>query len=411
MRESFFPLTVLAGDSERESRIPRCGECGLDKKCRRPKLPPTGSGRAGILVVTDLLRTPEEVHGCHLSGSSGMAVTHALRRAGVDLRQDCWATSSLICSPGDRKLPAKAVAACRANLLNTVDLLKPEVIILLGGMAMQSLLPALTDEQVGEEVRWAGYRIPSTRLNAWVCPTFHPHSLKEYKSPVADQMFQDHIAAAVALKGTRPHAEEPDYAGMLRCVTDTDVAADVVKKTFRGNRIAFDFETTCLKPESPHARIVTCSISNGKVSVAFPWAGRVRNVVRNMLTAPTIRKIGSNIKFEDRWVRKHLGVEVKGWFWDTMLAAHALENNTKEKHITSIKFQAFVHLGVPSWDRVVGPYLKPKGGNDKLGNAKNRIEEVDLPSLLRYNAFDSLYEFLVAEQQIHRLRGINPTQD
>src|SRR5438132_4521444 len=33
-------------------------------------------------------------------------------------------------------------------------------------------------------------------------------------------------------------------------------------------------------------------------------------------------------KFEDRWVRAWLGVKVRGWAWDGMLTAHALDRKS-----------------------------------------------------------------------------------
>ena len=401
-----MPLTLLSSTGRGDTQLhAECGKCGLHKRCRRPRLPVSGSGEKKLMVVTNYPGLDEEVNGVHLSGKHGRLVTELLRKYGVDLRRDCWTTSAFICRPIN-PLPPGVIGHCRPNLVNAVKELKPIAILLLGGVACQGLIPHLTDEQVGSEVRWAGYKIPSIKLNAWVCPTFHPSSLDDEKTKVMAGMLERHLEAFCAIKQP-PHECVPDYQGRVQlCYGEEEAKLLLHDMCARTSGIAFDFETTTLKPDGPKARIVTCSVSDGRTSIAFPWRGPIVKLMKEILSNPKIKKIGGNIKFEDRWARRKLGVEVKGWFWDTMLGAHLLENNTKEKHITSIKFQALVHLGVESWDSVVGPYLKSQGGNEKLGNAPNRIHQVDMESLLRYNALDSLYEYLVAKIQFKRLKEL-----
>jgi hypothetical protein len=78
-----------------------------------------------------------------------------------------------------------------------------------------------------------------------------------------------------------------------------------------------------------------------------------------------------------------------------MQAAHVLDN----RHgITSVKFQAFVRLGVSLWDKDVSPFLEVDGGNQP-----NRIREVDLRQLLVYNGMDALLEYKLAEIMMKEL--------
>ena len=87
---------------------------------------------------------------------------------------------------------------------------------------------------------------------------------------------------------------------------------------------------------------------------------------------------------------------VRNWKWDTMLGAHTLDNRPG---ITSIKFQAFVMLGVDSWDWPIKPFLKMK---NKGGNVPNRLKDAPLTTMLKYNGLDSLYEWHVAVKQMER---------
>ena len=106
-------------------------------------------------------------------------------------------------------------------------------------------------------------------------------------------------------------------------------------------------------------------------------------------------KIGANDKFEERWCLKHLGISVKNWVWDTVLAAHCLDNRPG---ITSVKFQAFVRLGVEDYDSSVKPFLEGAGGN-----GRNRIREVDVGKFLLYCGLDSLLEYKVAKIQAREM--------
>ena len=118
-----------------------------------------------------------------------------------------------------------------------------------------------------------------------------------------------------------------------------------------------------------------------------------------MKGATKLKKIASNLKFEERWTRAKLGHGVVGWHWDTMLAAHLIDNRP---HITSIKFQAFVLLGVADYSSHVEEFLKPIGDSDY-----NRVEEMNEEDLLLYNGLDSLLEFKVMKKQKEIVRGKN----
>ncbi|NIS13859.1 MAG: hypothetical protein GWN12_18870 [Thermoplasmata archaeon] len=79
-----------------------------------------------------------------------------------------------------------------------------------------------------------------------------------------------------------------------------------------------------------------------------------------------------------------------------MQAAHILDNR---RGITSIKFQAFVLLGIGEYNARVEQYLE-----SETANSLNRIAEIDTRDLLLYNGLDSLLEYKVAEIQKERMR-------
>jgi hypothetical protein len=75
-----------------------------------------------------------------------------------------------------------------------------------------------------------------------------------------------------------------------------------------------------------------------------------------------------------------------------MLATHLFDNR---KGITSLKFQAFVQAGMPPYDAGIKDYFETEGSNDH-----NRIREIDMRSLLLYNGYDALFEFMIGKKQM-----------
>jgi uracil-DNA glycosylase len=416
MRKGFFSsLPVL----QTTSSIPKCGLCQLYKTCKSPKMPVSGKGKKKILIIAQSPGKDEDLLGKQLIGNSGRDLERILRKYGINMREDCWLENSLRCRPpNDEITNRKMIEWCRPNVSNTVKELKPEIVILLGASAIESYLGMYWfHDKDWSPSRWGGYQIPLIETNTWVCPTYHPAALLHSKDKVMELIFNRHLEAASKLKG-RPYGKSgsalPNYESHIEIIHKWDTMKMSIPWMKIGDTIAFDFETNMLKPYVPEAKIYTCSICLGEnlKTIAFPMVGRFIGYVQEILRDKSIKKVGTNQSFEHQWALAKLGVEVKGWSIDTMLTAHGLENateanRTKKKpgeaegaagrKITSIKFQAFVKLGVPAWDQEVKQYLTTD--KKSSGYTMNRIKDCPPEALLRYNAFDSLYEFLVSQKQ------------
>jgi DNA polymerase len=399
-----------------DSALPQCGACGFARACKSPKLPPAGKGRKKILVVSAFPGEEEDARGKLNVGDSSQVLRQAMGRAGLDLDRDCWLTNAVICRPTNPKSVEAAVDYCRPNLVKTVTELNPQVVVTLGTEAVSSVMGWLWRKGEGGVMRWRGFQIPNRKLNTWVVPTFHPAFLMRERDDVFDKMFLADLRAAGGLKG-RPYGKHPppaDLGDQVWNIKNPKEAAGAVKKLHAAARrdgfaVAFDFETNCKKPEGPKARIVSCSFSDGDQNTfAFPWQGSyLGHTVAALLADPKVRKIGANIKFEDRWCRRHVG-PVRGWWWDVNLAAHAIDNASKVRNITSVDFQAVARLGVSDWDSHVHHYLTTARSSG--GAAVNNIHSLDLTKLLRYNGLDSLYEHLICQHQRKQI-GLDPLED
>lgn len=387
--------------------VAACNKCGLHRGCRTPFMKPSGRGRAGILVVSEAPGEMEDLHGTQLPARRADQLGAALAEFDIDLRDDCWLTNALICRPKGNVVPTeKVVDYCRPNLVNTVEELQPQKIILLGGTAVRSLIPWLWKEDGSPKITtWAGWKIPVQKLNAWVCPTFHPayvfRASESNREPVVGTVYRRQLKAATGLAG-RPWREVPNYRKLVSRIADPWAAAEAVKRMRRpGVPVAFDYETDCLKPDAG-GRIVCCGVSDGTATVAFPWAEPAVGAVKALLADRAVPKLGWNAAFEERWTRRVLGVPVAGWAADGMINSHIADNRPG---VNSLKFQAFVRLGVPEYDGHVKSFLRADGG----GYTKNRINQVPLDDLLLYCGTDALLEWqvnrILLEELGHDLAG------
>jgi uracil-DNA glycosylase family 4 len=400
---SFFSSAKV--DRSAPSRgLPQCGSCGLSKKCESPKLPVVGDGGKGVLFVMDAPGDREDRRGEGFVDKNSTFLRRVLTNLGFDLEDDGWATYGVIC-PTNTKVTSAEAKYCRPNIVKTIRELRPKVIVPMGPVAVASVIGSVWKEETGQMERWVEWKIPCHEYNAWICPTWGPGYLLNKDDPVLDKEFKRNIRAAIELDERPWPSGPPDWAQTVRRVLDTAEAAewllDVANRKI--GAVAWDYETNSLKPDADEAEIASCAVTYGtnrpEETIAFPWHGEVISAMSKLLRSP-IPKIGANLKFEDRWTRAKLGHRVRNWVWDTVLAAHALDNR---QGITSVKFQAFVRLGVPIWNEKIEPYLKSQG-DSKL----NRIRQLDVMDLLLYNGLDAVYEFEVATSQIEEMNEYSP---
>lgn len=367
--------------------IPKCGSCGLFKSCQSPKMPVYGSGGLKVMIVGEAPGATEDEQGVPFVGKAGQHLRSVLGSLGVRMERDTFVTNSLICRPPNNATPDdKQIAWCRPNLLKAIRDYEPRVVVTLGRSALASVLGDVWKGDLGPLERWVGWKIPH---RFWICPTYHPSYLLRMNNQMLDRLFSEHLEAAFAIEDSAP--EQPNWEERIELIYDDTEAARAIEEMDRaGGFVAVDYETNCIKPEWSKGRIHSCALSNGKRTIAYPWTVRLREATDRFLCSDRTQKISSNMKMEERWTLKEFGHGVRNWGWDTMLAAHCLDNRPG---ICSLKFQAFVKLGVPTYNERIEPYLVNTRG------PYNRIEEIELRDLLLYNGMDALLEHRLAMVQ------------
>lgn len=412
-RRGFMPESeVIKAPPEPTERL--CDSCKLYKKCTTPKMPHYGKGKKKILVVLDHPTSIEDEDGHWLAGpTDDKPLKVALSRADIDPLKDCWFAGALACYPKKTNVSAEHVNACRPGMKDLIAELQPEIIIPMGTRAIQSIIPLFWSMELKMPSRWEDWLIPSIDLNAWICPTLSPHHVHTARkrskkgTETLRQMlltyYTQSIKRIAEKVGDTPWPETSKTADIERKEVDIILSEDeavgrINRVRKRGWTLAFDYETTCLNPKIEGAEIVSCSIAAamGKKKIdtfAYPWLPKTAKATKRLLLAPN-KKVASNAKFEEKWTQEMLGIRVRGWEWDTMTAAHVIDNR---KDITSIKFQSMVILGRSDYNKHIEPYLRSNRPNEL-----NQIKDLPLRELLLYNGIDSLRELLVARVQ-HKL--------
>ena len=384
--DGFFNKSDIKDPTPRRTRLSGCASCKLNKRCSNPKEKPRGKGKKKILIIDDI------------PGRTHRILENTLEDLGLSQERDCWTVGSVTCRTPDGRTPTRQeIDGCRPNLNRALEDLDPHVVISLGSSGVESFLgDRWTSGGISGVSRWRGWTIPDREHHVWFCPTYHPSFIDPRKrDDVASVIIRQDLERALSLIDT-PVPVFKDETDLVKVTTDPRKAEKYLLDLYEKKpTIAIDYETTGLKPDEVGHRIVTVGISEGSEhGVAFPLTERIVEPLRRVLGSPKIKMIAANMKFEQRWSMKCLDVRPEGWVWDTVEAAHVLDN--RRGKITGVKFQSFVQFGLLDYSTDVEGFLKSGGKN---GNAFNTIDEAPMRDLLIYNALDALTEFRLARHQ------------
>lgn len=393
----FFTKSQTQSISRPEGRTLSCFSCGLYKHCITPKMEPYGNFKKGILNIGEAPGEFEDKKGRPWQGKTGKLLQETYKKLGIDLFDDCLNINAVSCRPidpqwGNRTPTNHEIQNCRRFVLSAIDKYKPKIIVLFGNVAVQSVIGHRWKKDLGGITKWRGFRIPDQDFKCWICPTLHP-SFVEREGQVEQAIWEQDLKSIISLVGT-PIREykEPD----ISIIEDLRIL-EALK-----HEVAIDYETPAIKPHTNGYRIVSASVAPTTDYVYSFLMPEIRSKQRpflNLIADDTIGKIAHNMKFEQSWSVNCLYQPVVNWVWDTMLAAHVLDNRDK---ITSLKFQTYTSFGVIDYDSEIAPYLS--GEDSKDANSPNKIYELlkqpgGREMLLRYNGLDSIHTKRLADMQ------------
>lgn len=152
--------------AELEKQVSVCTKCGLSRD-RTQTVFGQGNPKAQLVFVGEAPGAEEDRQGLAFIGRAGQLLTRIVEAMGLR-REDVFICNVLKCRPpGNRDPEMSEIISCEPYLLRQLELIRPEVMVALGRVAIQTLL---RDKTPISRIRgkWHDYHgIP-------LMPTFHP---------------------------------------------------------------------------------------------------------------------------------------------------------------------------------------------------------------------------------------------
>ncbi len=119
--------------------IRKCTACGL---CRSRLLAVPGEGSGKIMFIGEAPGTEENRQGLPFVGRSGKFLDEMLKIAGLNRKKDIFLTGGVKCHPPNNRTPtSEELKICKELWLDKqVEVVKPRLIVILGRVALKSLI-------------------------------------------------------------------------------------------------------------------------------------------------------------------------------------------------------------------------------------------------------------------------------
>lgn len=397
MTQGFFSKKEIESSSRPDGKVYSCTSCGLLKNSINPMMKPSGEFKKGILIVLDSPSKTEGESNIPLSDKAGRKIKTVLKQFGIDVYEDCLITYALRCNPDSRKGSLTyEISCCRRFLLKTIEEFQPKLILAFGESAVFSIIGHRWKKDFGTIQKWRGWVIPDQDLKTWICPVYDAQFVLHREEEVSTIWNQDIQRAISYVNKPLKKWKHPN----VKIISDLSFLEKITS-----GPIAIDYETTGLKPHAEGHRIICISVaySPDDAYVFLMPSRKERQPFLNLLTNPRIGKLAQNIKFEDSWTVSRLKTQIIGWEWDSMLAAHILDNR---EGITGLKFQTYVRFGIIDYSSEIEAYLQ--GKDPKNSNSLNRVDEListksGQEKLLNYCAMDTIVQYRLSMLQIKEM--------
>ena len=155
---------------ELNKMVQNCHRCNLSKT-RKNIVFGEGNPDAKIMFIGEAPGREEDLQGRPFVGKSGEMVTKMIQKVLLLKREDVYIANIIKCRPPQNRNPEiEEIEACKGYLLKQIEIIKPKIIVLLGNIALQSLL----NLNIGiTKARGKLYDFNGIK----VIPTFHPSYL------------------------------------------------------------------------------------------------------------------------------------------------------------------------------------------------------------------------------------------
>src|SRR5256886_3911948 len=179
-------------------------------------------------------------------------------------------------------------------------------------------------------------------------------------------------------------------------ITTADELRRAVEDLATRNAIGLDTETTDLDPYLARLRLIQLATSDGVYIIDFnhfsdgdPKQSDALAPLRKLLTSPRPIKIAHNAKFDAKFIKHNLGVDIVGLF-DTLLASQLVSaGDIEERH---------------GLEAIAGRYLNEAvDKTERLSNWEFELSEAQL----QYAARDAAVLIPLRERLIERIKSLH----
>ena len=271
-----------------------------------------------------------------------------LALAHIDTR-DVWVTGLVKCAPPKRPPTVQEVKSCMGHLADELKAVNPDVVVLMGADSLRAfnLMGKGGINAMHGQIQQVVFPHDEEMEKEWnVVVTTDPNALYMNPDPrLQGTMVKDLISAKAAVNGhLTNHKDEPTN---YKLIDSLDDVTWMIEKIQEKGMFAFDTESRSLPwSKEPMICMQLCwGYDTGEVtSAVLPiynhdpdgtdwklknrWSAHDKELITRHLSVIfedySIPKIAHNIKYDMCVVRKHLGLTVNGFLFDTMLMHHLL---------------------------------------------------------------------------------------
>ena len=192
------PLDPEAAWTALQDEVRGCVACGLCKG-RTQTVFGTGSRKSRWLLVGEAPGEQEDRQGAPFVGRSGKLLDSMLAAIGRTRQEDVFIANVIKCRPpGNRDPLPEEVARCSPYLMRQIALIEPEIILVLGRFAAQTLLE--TDARIGS-LRGKAHSLSVQGRSVPVVVSYHPAYL--LRSPAEKIKAWQDLHLALSLSAAR----------------------------------------------------------------------------------------------------------------------------------------------------------------------------------------------------------------
>jgi DNA polymerase len=190
LEDGSSPEAALQRIADEVATCPRCPELAEN---RTKTVPGQGDPRADLMFIGEAPGADEDQQGLAFVGRAGQLLTKMIEGIGMT-REQVFIGNVIKCRPPGNRNPApEEEANCFPYLARQIEVIRPKVIVALGGVAAKYLLQ--TSDGI-TRLRGRFYPFKGAQL----MPTFHPaYVLRNYTKDTRRKVYDDLLAAKEAL--------------------------------------------------------------------------------------------------------------------------------------------------------------------------------------------------------------------